>query len=333
MTDATAGAGRTQAVRSRPAPVGGRVDIGTCRRVTVTAVSERGWRDDAALLADMRASGGPDTSQWLARWRPGNGAGSSTLVQVEALDGSRFAFLIDTGWDPAYMAGRYRDLGVDRMLRDGEVAFLYLTHEHLDHLWGVEAVLSVRPDIEILSPSTFGPEADRFLDGAEYPEAGARNRVPHTGRRVRLEPGGVHRLAPGVASVTFDLPILLGIEGEQSLFFHVADRGIVCVTGCCHQTITRFADYARENLAGGERLYGLYGGLHLAPFGEIEPDKEELIEALGSYGFQKIAANHCTGLPAVERMLALGYPVVRGSGRAGSRSDLYVGNGDSVTFG
>jgi len=32
-------------------------------------------------------------------------------------------------------------------------------------------------------------------------------------------------------------------------------------------------------------------------------------------------------------MVELGYPVVHGTGRDGSVTDLYVGNGDSVTFG
>ena len=49
--------------------------------------------------------------------------------------------------------------------------------------------------------------------------------------------------------------------------------------------------------------------------------------------FQKIACNHCTGLAAVQKMIQLGYPVVRGTGHLGSKSDLYVGNGDEVIFG
>ena len=32
-------------------------------------------------------------------------------------------------------------------------------------------------------------------------------------------------------------------------------------------------------------------------------------------------------------MIELGYPVVQGTGSNGSKSNLYVGNGDEVTFG
>ena len=80
-------------------------------------------------------------------------------------------------------------------------------------------------------------------------------------------------------------------------------------------------------------MYGIYGGLHIAPFGPLRPNQEELVSGMAKYDFKRIAANHCTGLPAVQKMIELGYPVVRGTGRLGSKSDLYVGNGDEVSFG
>jgi len=47
---------------------------------------------------------------------------------------------------------------------------------------------------------------------------------------------------------------------------------------------------------------------------------------------QKVAANHCTGLVAIEKMIASNIPVVRGTAKYGSKSELYVGNGDEVIF-
>ncbi|MCG7853082.1 MAG: hypothetical protein MIO92_11230 [Methanosarcinaceae archaeon] len=110
------------------------------------------------------------------------------------------------------------------------------------------------------------------------------------------------------------------------------DRGIVCVTGCCHQTILNLADYAQDKIAGSENLYGVYGGLHIAPFGPLKEKQEQLIKGMAKYNFKKVACNHCTGLPAVEKMVELGYPVVEGTSRFGSKSNLYVGNGDEVVF-
>lgn len=312
---------------------GARVDIGACKSVSVTCISETGWHDTAKLLADIKAAGGTGTNQWQTAWDPDNGAGSCSLVEVEGLDGSRRRFLLDAGWNPDYMAKRFAATGVDRMLKDGQIEALFISHEHLDHLWGLETVLRLRSDITIMLPATFHREGEQFIQGASFDKAGCRNSVRHSGKLIRHAPGGVHKLAEGVAAATFDLPIILGVQGEQSLYANVAGKGVVCITGCCHQTITRFADYARETLAGADKLHGLYGGLHIAPFGPLKPEQEAMVRAIGGYGFEKIACNHCTGLPAVEMMTGLGYPVVRGSGRDGSASDLYVGNGDTVRFG
>jgi len=126
---------------------------------------------------------------------------------------------------------------------------------------------------------------------------------------------------------------MLVADEEQSLYFNVKDKGIVCVTGCCHQSILAFADFAQKKIAGGEKMYGVYGGLHIAPFGPMDPKREHIVKEMGKYNFQKVACNHCTGLAAVQKMIELGYPVVRGTGRFGTKSDLYVGNGDEVAFG
>ena len=45
-----------------------------------------------------------------------------------------------------------------------------------------------------------------------------------------------------------------------------------------------------------------------------------------------VAANHCTGMISIEKMIEAGIPVARGTARHGSKSDLYVGNGDEVVF-
>lgn len=306
--------------------------IGACRSVSLTAVSEVGWWDTPRMLDEMKAGGGPAACQWNIRFDPDNAAGSCSLIEVEALDGKTSRILLDAGWNPDYMAERFRATGVDRLLLAGEVDFLFLSHEHLDHFWGIEAVLRLAPGIPILVPGTLRDEGIAWLRGAAFPSAGIANRVPHRGPIVRMLPGGIHRLLEGVASVTFDLPILLDIRGEQSLYVNVADKGLVCITGCCHQGVLTLVDYAAKNLEAGGQAYGLYGGLHIAPFAGMTDEQAETVRTLGRYGFRKIAANHCTGAEAVAMMRKLGYPVLGGSGRDGSSGTDHVGNGDVVRF-
>jgi 7,8-dihydropterin-6-yl-methyl-4-(beta-D-ribofuranosyl)aminobenzene 5'-phosphate synthase len=308
--------------------------IGECKKVSVTCISEVGWWDNQVLLENLKEGGGPaEADQWQTSWDHKNAAGSCSLVEVENLDGSRVKFLVDTGWNAIYMDERFKAEGVDRMLQNGEIAFLYLTHEHLDHYWGLEAVLKYRPDIPIIMPSTFHAPALEYLQGKGFEKPGIRNPIQYTGEVIIFQVGRMTPLMSGVVSAGFDVPILLKIQGEQSLYFNVKDAGLVLFTGCCHQNIITFADYAITNLNAGGKLYGVYGGLHLAPFGSLGEQESGWIDRIGSYGFKKIAANHCTGILAIEKMHELGYPVVRGSGDHGSRSDLHMGNGDRIEFG
>jgi 7,8-dihydropterin-6-yl-methyl-4-(beta-D-ribofuranosyl)aminobenzene 5'-phosphate synthase len=311
---------------------GGKVDIGTCKSVTVTCISEVGWHNNDRVAADVKAGGGWDANQWEVPWSVDNAGGSCSLVDVEGLDGRHARLLVDVGWNQDYMKRRFAETGVDKMLAEGAIDALFLTHEHIDHFLALQVVLDIRRDIPIYIPATFRPEAYRFMAGTDFPAAGAHNAQTHTGELIRLKAGGVNPITPGLAAVTFDVPIVLQTEGEQSLYANVRDKGLVVITGCGHQGLPRIMEVA-STFTAAEKVHGLYGGLHMAPFGPLAPDQEAIIRDMPKYGFERIACNHCTGLPAVELMISLGYPVVRGTGSQGSISDLYVGNGDKVTFG
>jgi 7,8-dihydropterin-6-yl-methyl-4-(beta-D-ribofuranosyl)aminobenzene 5'-phosphate synthase len=315
------------------AATGSKLDIGACKSVRMVCVSEVGWHSNDKLNADIKAGGGFNANQWQVPWDNANAGGSCSLMEVEALDGKRRKILIDAGWNQDYMRRRFAQTGVDKQLLSGEIEALFLTHEHVDHMFALQAVLELRRDIPIYIPATFRPEAFEFMAGTDFPAARAKNAVRHSGELIRLRAGGVNPILPGVVAVTFDVPIIFQTEGEQSLYANVQGKGLVAITGCGHQTLPRIVDFATQNLAAAKKFHGLYGGLHLAPFGPLQPPQDAVIRDMGKYGFDRIACNHCTGLPAVERMTALGYPIVRGTGTNGSVSDLYIGNGDSVTFG
>ena len=324
--------------RKAYAAIGPKADIGVCKRVKIKCISETGWWSNALLLSDLKQAGkgnlkkGLGVSQWEIDWNRNNGAGSCSLIEVETLDGKTHRILIDTGWDPFWMDKRFKEEKVDEMLMDGAIDFLFITHEHLDHFWGLETTLTYNPKIKIVIPSTFYPEAYHFLRGAQFLYPKARNLVPHRGELVETKPGKVYNWFPGCGSATFDFPIIVRIRGEQSLFFNVKGKGMVLVTGCGHQSLLALADFVQKKVVGGEKMYGVYGGLHIAPFGPIIPKRAPIITGMAKYNFKKIACNHCTGLAAVKKMIDLGYPVVRGTARYGSVSDLYVGNGDEVVF-
>jgi 7,8-dihydropterin-6-yl-methyl-4-(beta-D-ribofuranosyl)aminobenzene 5'-phosphate synthase len=219
------------------------------------------------------------------------------------------------------------------MLKNGEIEFLIISHEHLDHFFALETTLKYNPEIKMIIPSTFYPEGMHFLNGATFMKCHAENRIAHQGELVKLELGKINKLYPGVAAVNFDCHPIVRVRGEESIFVNVKDKGMVLITGCCHQNTITFANFARDNIVGGDKMYGIYGGLHIAPFGPINKEREFIIKEMAKYNFEKVACNHCTGLAAVKRMVELGYPIVKGTARFGSRSKLFVGNGDQVFFG
>jgi 7,8-dihydropterin-6-yl-methyl-4-(beta-D-ribofuranosyl)aminobenzene 5'-phosphate synthase len=294
--------------------------IGTAKSLSVKCLSEVSWHDNARMRLDVREAGGLSVDQFDVKWTPENAAGVSALVSVTAGDGRPWKILMDVGWDLAYMEAVFRREGVDRLLSDGKIDLVYVTHEHVDHFWGMPAVVKYRPDVKLMIPAGFSARSKELLAASG-----------HKGEVVEMPPGP-HLLFPGCATVTFDQPIFLKTHGEQVLYVNVEGKGIVTVTGCCHPGVLALLGYAKEHLEGFTAFHGVYGGLHISPFEEWGPPQDELLDKLQSYGVRMFACNHCTGETAVKKMRERGMPVLPGTARNGSRSALYPGNGDTVEF-
>ncbi len=211
------------------------------------------------------------------------------------------------------MAEKLEHRGVERAI---------LSHEHLDHLWGLPALCTLDRKIPLYVPSTLTPEAGKFIRQSK-----------HDGPVTPLEPGTVHKHFPGFATTLIDLPIILGVRGEQILYFNVKDKGLVIVTGCCHCGIKAAIDFARTHIATATgRFHGLFGGLHISALEVWSPAADQVLDTMQQAQFDMIGSNHCTGIIAVEKMIERKFPVAMGTGRFGSRSNRYIGNGDSITF-
>ena len=294
--------------------------MGTAKSLTVKCLSELSWHDNARMRLDVREAGGLAVDQFDVKWTPENAAGVSALVSATAGDGRPWKILMDVGWDEAYMDAAFRREGVDRLLADGKIDLVYVTHEHVDHFWGMPAVVRYRPDVKLLIPAGFSARSKELLA-----------KSGHRGEVVEMAPGP-HVLFPGCASVTFDQPIFLKTHGEQVLYVNLEGKGIVTITGCCHPGVLGLLEYAKQHFEGFSAFHGVYGGLHISPFEEWGPPQEEVLDKLQAYGVAKFACNHCTGEAAVRKMRERGMPVLPGTGRHGSKSDLYPGNGDTVEF-
>ena len=305
------------------APPASPLAIGALRHLRILCISEIGWLDTPTLLADIAAAGGITANQYQVPWPPfaqlhaDNAAGSSALIEAQTQDGKVHRVLFDTGWNPAWMQRRFAEEGVDRLLAQGAIDCLVISHEHFDHFWGIGVTLGHCPSLPIYIPAGFHPEGLALI-----------KQYGHTGPLITVPPQEPLVLFPGCALVQFPMQTLLQVAGENVLYFAIEDKGLTMVTGCGHGGVLNLLDYARRAFVGGERIHAVYGGLHIAPFDDWTAEKDQVIAALADYGVAHFGCNHCTGALAVEKMIAAGLPVVRGSARHGSKTDLFLGNGD-----
>jgi len=339
-----------------------KADIGAVRSLIVTTISETSWFKTADLIGDIRGAGGLQANQYRFNWppfankngtlgessyadgikhikadlpnnlerawafqmdnavHPENAGGYAALLEFDMRDGSTRRILLDSGWSYDWTDRAFQRQGIDTMLANGEIEALVISHEHFDHFWGFPVTMKYAPDIPVYIPEGF------YGEGLQY--------VKDSGHRgpLHVVKPGLTPLFDGVALYNFAIPIITRVYGETSLYVNVEGKGLVSVTGCCHQGILRFAETALREVQT-ETLYGIYGGLHISPFEEWDPKYDALVASLGDYGFEKIGANHCTGLLTVKKFIAQGLPVVQGTARFGSKDPAYLGNGDQIGFG
>jgi 7,8-dihydropterin-6-yl-methyl-4-(beta-D-ribofuranosyl)aminobenzene 5'-phosphate synthase len=336
-------------------------DIGEVKSVKVTNISETSWFDNKTLMGDIKGAGGLLVNQYTYNWppfaqvkgklgkgsyedgvrqikaflpgkledawafqmenavNPGNAGGFSALIEVETLEGEVKRILLDSGWSYDWIDKAFRREGVDRLLADGRIDYFVVSHEHFDHFWGVPVVFKYAPTVRTLYPKGFYPEGLDYLRTAG-----------HRGELIETKPG-LHKLFTGAALYNFQTPIICRVFGEQSLFFNVKDKGLVTVTGCCHQGILQFASTAQRAVKA-KKLYGLYGGLHVSPFEEWDPKYDDLVAVFKRWGFEKVACNHCTGILTARKLIEAGVAVVQGTARHRSKDTAYLGNGDQIVF-
>ncbi|MHC1630537.1 MAG: MBL fold metallo-hydrolase [Methanoculleaceae archaeon] len=167
-----------------------------------------------------------------------------------------FGILFDTGSDGDVLLANLRTAGIDI----AQIEQVFLSHDHWDHVGGLDAFLSAagRPEVVV---------HNRFSDGT-MGLVGDRGTL-----RIVSE---WEELSPGVAS-TGPLP---GPPAEQSLVIDT-DRGAVIITGCSHPHVSRIIAAVKER----EEVFGIIGGFH-----DVTDDD---IRAVCDLGY--VSASHCTG--------------------------------------
>jgi 7,8-dihydropterin-6-yl-methyl-4-(beta-D-ribofuranosyl)aminobenzene 5'-phosphate synthase len=180
--------------------------------------------------------------------------------------------LFDTGSIGAMLLQNMQELDKDPLSID----YLVLSHEHYDHIGGLEALLGtgVRPTTFI--PEAFGDDIRSWLRKRDVPIV-----------EVGSQPT---ELLPGIYSTGYFRAVAADVIIEQGMLVETP-RGWAMVTGCSHPGIVKMCE--RSTRACGSPLCLVVGGFHLANYNAAR--LQGIAGELAALGVQRIAPVHCSG--------------------------------------
>lgn len=193
--------------------------------------------------------------------------GFSCLIETDDT-----VILFDTGGDPNILSNNIEALNVDISLID----CIVISHEHWDHIGGIEVILSQKPGLPVYVP-----------EGFPY----------HIKSSIRSMGGNCVETinATMICDSVCTTNTLNGPPLEQALMIKTED-GIILVTGCSHPGIENLARNAFE--LTGESIQLAIGGYHLGSSSASQLNA--ICDELDEIGVLSVAATHCTGDSSIE---------------------------------
>ena len=175
--------------------------------------------------------------------------------------------LFDTGGNPEIFIHNVEAMGVDL----AEVDHLVLSHEHGDHVGGLDVVLSAGGDLTVYMSRSFPYHLRSKVRDSEA---------------TLVETWNATSVCPGVATTR----VLDYDTDEQALMVNTGG-GLVLITGCSHPGVQNLVRAAEE--ATGLEVRLVFGGFHLG--GANRATLDSLVAELKDLGVERAAPTHCSG--------------------------------------
>ncbi|OPL19261.1 MAG: hypothetical protein AVO35_11830 [Candidatus Aegiribacteria sp. MLS_C] len=188
------------------------------------------------------------------------------------IEGAEEVILFDTGSDGALLETNMRTLGCD----PGAVSTVVLSHEHWDHVDGIDGFLRLNPEVRVLMLESFSEEIHGTVAGygAEVVDVEAPGKICT----------GVYTTGP------------LGSDPEEQALVMATDRGTVVITGCAHPGVVEIVEQAGSMT--GQDILLVMGGFHLKSFSDEET--LSVIRRFRELGVAHAGPGHCTGRRQIE---------------------------------
>jgi len=199
------------------------------------------------------------------------------------------SILFDAGPDPNALKENSEKLNLD--LNNLDLAVI--SHEHGDHVRGLEYVSKVNKNLTVFVPA--------HMSGS------CKNWIKSLGLKV-IEVKDTTLISEGIAIVGE----LYGPPYEQALAINVENLGLIILVGCSHPGVDKIVSKAEDDL--NQNPYAVIGGFHLS--GESLNKIREVAEALIERGLKRIYPIHCSG-EGFRKFLRENYLEVYGDGMVG----------------
>ncbi len=189
------------------------------------------------------------------------------------IDGLEKKILFDTGAD-----GDLLLINIDKLAcHPRDIGTVVLSHEHWDHVDGLDEFLRMNPDVEVFLLESFPDEIGLTVTGS-----GA----------ALTEVDGPMEICTGAYSTGS-----MGSDPEEQSLIIATDHGAVVITGCAHPGIVEIVRRARE--LTGQDILLVMGGFHLRSHSDDEV--QGIIQEFRDLGVVYAGPCHCTG----ERQIGL----------------------------
>jgi 7,8-dihydropterin-6-yl-methyl-4-(beta-D-ribofuranosyl)aminobenzene 5'-phosphate synthase len=188
--------------------------------------------------------------------------GFSCLVEL-----GNTTILFDTGGEERVLTNNIEALEVDV----GEIDYLVFSHEHWDHVGGMNAILETNSDVTVYMLDSFPSSVKESAMGAGAEVVEVRNATV---------------VCEGVATTG-----VLGTEIEEQALIINTRNGLVVLTGCSHPGVVEIVERAME-LTGSE-VYLVMGGYHLGSRGDTALLR--IVSEMRELGVERVVPTHCSG--------------------------------------